>query len=300
MSTVLEPRLLLTEDLTRLDRYLSSYRDLFARADQARSFGLYVRGLLDGDHRKNVESIADRLRESESGSSDLAQSLQHFLTQSPWDAGRVLARYRELVRPVTTGRTWVVHDGIVPKKGRSSVGVQRQFARSLGRKVNCQVAVVISEVNGTVVPLTGRLYLPAFWQRENQLRAERTIPEQFRQPLSKAEVALELIAELLSESRPTQLFAEEGYISVPDFRDGVAGLGIQLREAGTDVDAGLRMARECFDHLKDVLGLSHFEGRTWVGWHHHFALVFAAFGFLIHTGNSGPEVGDSFPSLPVN
>src|SRR3954469_2734885 len=218
MTTVQSPRLP-PPRLARLEEYLPGYRDLFARADQARSFGLYVRGLLHGDHRKNVESIADQVRHADLRAADLAQSLQHFVAQSPWDAGQVLARYRQLVRPAAGGGTWVIHDGIIPKKGRHSVGVQRQFARTLGRKVNCQVAVAVSEVAGLCVPLTARLYLPAFWLRENQARAERTIAEPFRRALSKAEVGLELIRELLAGGRPAKVFAEDGYLSVPTFSD---------------------------------------------------------------------------------
>src|SRR5919204_584687 len=32
--------------------------------------------------------------------------------------------------------------------------------------------------------------------------------------------------------------------------------------------------------LKDELGLDHFEGRSWPGFHHHAALTFLAYGFL--------------------
>ena len=36
------------------------------------------------------------------------------------------------------------------------------------------------------------------------------------------------------------------------------------------------------DHreLKGALGLDHFEGRGWTGWHHHVTLVSVAHGFL--------------------
>ncbi|MFZ5596751.1 MAG: hypothetical protein ACOY31_07030, partial [Bacillota bacterium] len=28
------------------------------------------------------------------------------------------------------------------------------------------------------------------------------------------------------------------------------------------------------------LGLDHFEGRSWLGWHHHVTMTMIAFGFL--------------------
>ena len=35
-----------------------------------------------------------------------------------------------------------------------------------------------------------------------------------------------------------------------------------------------------YRELKEELGLDHFEGRGWVGWHHHVTLVMLAFAFL--------------------
>jgi SRSO17 transposase len=35
-----------------------------------------------------------------------------------------------------------------------------------------------------------------------------------------------------------------------------------------------------YRELKDGLGLDHYEGRTWAGWHHHVTLVSTAHGFL--------------------
>ena len=32
--------------------------------------------------------------------------------------------------------------------------------------------------------------------------------------------------------------------------------------------------------LKEELGLDHYEGRHWLGWHHHFTLVSVACAFL--------------------
>jgi SRSO17 transposase len=35
-----------------------------------------------------------------------------------------------------------------------------------------------------------------------------------------------------------------------------------------------------YRELKDELGLDHFEGRSWLGWHHHVGMVTLAFAFL--------------------
>ena len=37
-----------------------------------------------------------------------------------------------------------------------------------------------------------------------------------------------------------------------------------------------------YRELKDKLGLDHFEGRSWRGWHHHVVLVLLAYAFLQH------------------
>jgi SRSO17 transposase len=59
-----------------------------------------------------------------------------------------------------------------------------------------------------------------------------------------------------------------------------------------------------YEELKQELGLGHYEGRGWRGFHHHAALCIAAYGFLIaersrfspsaHTAS----LGLSAPELP--
>jgi SRSO17 transposase len=36
--------------------------------------------------------------------------------------------------------------------------------------------------------------------------------------------------------------------------------------------------------MKDDIGLDHFEGRSWAGWHHHVTLTMIAFDFLVLEG----------------
>jgi SRSO17 transposase len=43
--------------------------------------------------------------------------------------------------------------------------------------------------------------------------------------------------------------------------------------------AGWRIEMD-YRELKEELGLDHFEGRHWLGWHHHVTLVTLAYAFL--------------------
>lgn len=270
------------ERVLALDAFADRFADLFARADQAKRFRAYLRGLLDGGERKNVEAIASRFAPQGNGESGFAQALQHFISHSPWDAGQVAARYRQLVREslADPSGVWVVHDGVIPKKGRHSVGTQRQFARGLGRKVNCQVAVVVG-LDGPhgYLPMAVRLYLPGYWLRENVEAVEKTVPAESRGHVTKSDVALGLLDELISEGWPaTGVVADDAYGHHLGFRDGLESRGFRIPDS--DGSESLIRAADGFDWLKSRLGLEHFEGRTWVGWHHHTAIVLAAFGFL--------------------
>jgi SRSO17 transposase len=40
------------------------------------------------------------------------------------------------------------------------------------------------------------------------------------------------------------------------------------------------MIEQSYQQMKGELGLDHFEGRSWRGWHHHVTLVFVAWAFL--------------------
>jgi SRSO17 transposase len=43
-----------------------------------------------------------------------------------------------------------------------------------------------------------------------------------------------------------------------------------------------------YEELKQELGLGHFEGRGWRGFHHHATLCLAAYGFLIAERSRSP------------
>lgn len=269
------------ERCERFESFVAKFRSVFHRADQFLRFRAYLRGLLEPIERKNVESIASAASSVMLVETNLAQSLQHFVSQSPWDHRRLASALRsanvELRRDPSA--VWLVHDGVFPKKGRHSIGVQRQFARILGRKINCQVGVFIGQYGPKgYFPLIGRLYLPGAWLRENAEAVEKQIPETDRTSLSKAQLALDLCEELRADGEPVlPIVPESGYLSGTDFRDELTNRGLFLRDSEhTLMEDGLAS----FDAMRADFGLDHFEGRTWHGWHHHVVLVFAAYDFL--------------------
>jgi SRSO17 transposase len=72
----------------------------------------------------------------------------------------------------------------------------------------------------------------------------------------------------------------------PEDQDAPTDYWISNLPADTEPERLTRLARMRwkieldYKQLKGELGLDHYEGRSWLGWHHHTALVTAAHGFL--------------------
>ena len=99
------------------------------------------------------------------------QSLPHFVAHAPWSDARVLGKVRELVLPALERggpvEAWIVDDTGLPRKGKHSVGVARQYRSQLGKQDNGQVAVSLSLASETAsLPIAWRLYLPRTWARD--------------------------------------------------------------------------------------------------------------------------------------
>jgi SRSO17 transposase len=55
-----------------------------------------------------------------------------------------------------------------------------------------------------------------------------------------------------------------------------------------------------YEELKQELGLGHYEGRSWRGFHHHATLCIAAYGFLVAERNRfSPSIRASHVGLPA-
>jgi SRSO17 transposase len=50
-----------------------------------------------------------------------------------------------------------------------------------------------------------------------------------------------------------------------------------------------------YREMKDHLGLDHFEGRGWAGWHHHATMIMLAFAFVLSERLRRPKGGQNSP-----
>ena len=85
------------------------------------------------------------------------------LPKSAWSDEAVLTAVRSIIEPVLgveRGAYWIIDDTGIPKQGKRSVGVARQYFGQLGKTENCQVAVSLSLASDQGnLPIAWRLYL---------------------------------------------------------------------------------------------------------------------------------------------
>src|SRR5438445_10954280 len=104
------------------------------------------------------------------------QSMHHFIANAAWDDRAVLRVARETVLAALARHgpvaAWVVDDTGMPKKGRHSVGVARQYCGVLGKQDNCQVAVSLSLApERASVPVAYRLCVAGTGAADRRRRA---------------------------------------------------------------------------------------------------------------------------------
>jgi len=212
----------------RFDEYVERLAAVIGHADRHEPLKAYLTGLLLPGKRKSVEPMAARIDPRRV--SALHQSMHHFVANARWNEREVLTVARDhalmqLERHAPVG-AWVVDDTGIPKKGRHSVGVGRQYCGVLGKQENCQVAVSVSLVNRSMsVPSAYRLYLPERWAKDPERRQTAGVPAAvgFR---PKWRIALELIDELLEEDLPpAPVVADAGYGDSTAFREGLTSRG---------------------------------------------------------------------------
>jgi SRSO17 transposase len=168
------------------------FEPCFGRKEAKAHSLVYLRGLILGEGRKNVERIALRFCTARDGippSQNEVVALQESLTLSPWQARSVQEKiqdvFAEELVPSTAawplGTVGVVDESAFVKSGPESCGVARQWCGRLGKKENCQVGVYLIGVApaGTAL-LDHGLYLPKAWAGDRARRRKTRVPAEVK------------------------------------------------------------------------------------------------------------------------
>ena len=214
----------------RFRAYVERLAQSFGHADRHEPLRGYLTGLVLPGARKSVEPMAalvapERVRQTH-------QSLHHLVADAPWEDAAVLKAVREYALAAITQRgpieAWIVDDTGMPKKGRHSVGVARQYCGQLGKQDNCQVAVTLSLANEAAsLPIAYQLYLPEVWASDRVRRRKAGVPAAIGF-LPKPEIALEQITAAVEQGVPGGVvLADAAYGNDSKFRNGLEALGLQ-------------------------------------------------------------------------
>jgi SRSO17 transposase len=158
----------------------------------------YLAGLLGRVERKNGWQLAEQ------GGERHPRGVQRLLDGARWDAEAVRDDLRAYVVEHLNdpGAVLVVDETGFLKKGTKSVGAQRQYSGTAGRRENCQVAVFLCYAGARGRAFLDRaLYLPKGWAEAPARRAEAGVPAAVRFA-TKPQLAKTLLARAFAAAVP--------------------------------------------------------------------------------------------------
>ena len=197
-----------------LTDYVEGFKEILGRSERRRWCGMYISGLLLDGKRKSIEPMSKRLP----GGNE--QAMQQFVNQSPWDHGRIFSALTEfMLSKLKSGNgVLVLDDTSIPKKGKHSVGVVRQYCGALGKVSNCQSIVTWHySSEKTHFPLTARLYLPKVWTSDVPRMERVGVPLENRKFLEKWKIALALLDGISGMAPHEVVVFDAGYGEIRPF-----------------------------------------------------------------------------------
>ena len=162
--------------------YLRDLRPCFVTKNTFAHLGTYCRGLLSDLPRKSVEPMA-------LAAGCAVRTLQEFLTYHAWDQDALLGRLQRRIvaehlpppgkKRDPLGVVGLIDETSVPKKGKKTPGVQRQYCGAKGKIENCIVTVHLAVKHGRFLAmLDSDLFLPEqSWDLDRQRCKDARIPD---------------------------------------------------------------------------------------------------------------------------
>lgn len=150
----------------------------------------YLHGQLFTQQQMNMVQYCREVPDSE------YEAMQHFISSSPWEDRQLLKQlqkdvYQLLGDPIDGAL--ILDESGIPKQGKMSVGVARQYCGRLGKVDNCQVGVYLGYSNPYHASLVDyRLYLPESWILDSDRRRKCGVPQEIEFQ-TKSQLGLEMI-----------------------------------------------------------------------------------------------------------
>jgi len=215
--------------LQELDQWENSFQsfharfsDLFPRLESREQARKYLRGLLAPVERKNGWQLAEVVGD------ESPDRMQRLLYQVNWDPDAARDRLEDFVienfaDPEGIG---VLDETGFIKKGKSSVGVQRQYTGTAGKVENSQVGVFLTYATpkGHVF-LDRKLFLPELWANDPERRTKAGVPDSIAFQ-SKPQQAIAMLEHAWKGVVPMKwVTGDEVYGNSPQLREAIETSG---------------------------------------------------------------------------
>ncbi len=216
----------------QLHRFWENYRDCFGT--KTHNTGEYARhylsALLRMETQRNYTNIGRATGQS-------GENIQHFMSNSPWEARRVWERVQEQIESapgLERGGVLILDESADGKAGGKSAGAGRQHNGRLGKTDMSVVGVFLAYANLTSPRcpvwtwVDGELFLQEFWFTEEmaEQRKDAGVPSE-REFASKVDLGWQMIQRVQLRGLPFEAVAcDDLYGRSKDFRDNLASAEI--------------------------------------------------------------------------
>lgn len=209
------------EAVEKIQQFVEPYAELMKTDAQAQNLLDMVLGLTSDLERKSIEPIANRAGVHR-------RILQGFVGINHWedDPLRRLQR-QEVEREIGSEDAALILDGSsVPKQGKKTVGVKRQWSGHEGKVDNCVTGVhaIFAGKDDAACVVDSQLYLPEEWTDDGERRELVHIPDDVEYA-TIPEIALKMAQQLAAQLRYTWVLADTEFGRSQAFRAGVRAAG---------------------------------------------------------------------------